>query len=284
MKLYVLSCGRLWVERGFLLHYGTSRDTRKEYQSEAFPIINTQYYIEHPKAKIIFDLGYTVEDFDILKGFPHHRGPEGLYIKQEPDENPVAQLEKIGVKIDDIDYVVMSHLMSEHAGWLPVFAGKKAQIIVQEKEYEYAQRIGTYNPPEPLEFAVEQFHSWMYYRKQYDIPGLNFKLIEGDVELVKDVTLLHNPGHTPGYQVMSVKLPKTGTVVLAACETCRNYYDIPINGISPGIPHGVTWFAAQELRAIKRVRELVEKEEGQLFCGHDLEQFTTLKHIPEYYE
>jgi len=284
MKLYVLSCGRLWVERGFLLHYGTSKDTRKEYVAEALPISNTQYYIDHPEAKIVFDLGWTLEDFSVLIGFPQRRGPEGVFIKQEPGDNPVAQLEKIGVKIDDIDYVVISHLMLEHAGWLPVFAGKKAQIIVQYKEYEYAQRIGTYNPPAALESALEQFHSWMYYRKHYDIPGLNFKLIEGDVELVKDVTLLHVPGHTPGYQVVVVRLPKTGTVVLSACETCRNYYDIPVNGAAPGIPHGVTWFASEELRALKRIREFVAKEEGQIFCGHDWDQFITLKHAPEYYE
>ena len=81
-----------------------------------------------------------------------------------------------------------------------------------------------------------------------------------------------------------MKLPKTGTVVMSACESRSNYYDIPINGISPGIPHGVTWFASEELRSLKRIRELVAKEEGQLFCGHDWDQFTALKHAPEYYD
>lgn len=284
MKLYVLGCGRLWVERGFFLHYGTVNDTGKEYVAEALPLSSCQYFIDHPKAKIIFDMGWTVEDFEILTGFPHRRGPEGIFIKQEPGDNPVSQLEKLGVKVDDIDYVVISHLMLEHAGWLPVFAGKKAQIIVQEKEYEYAQRIGTYNPPAALEFALEQFHSWMYYRKHFDIPGLNFRLIEGDEELVKGVTILNSPGHTPGYQTMAVRLPKTGFVVLSACETLTNYFGIPVNGAGPGIPHGFTWFASEELRAMKKIRELLEKEEGQLFCGHDWEQFTTLKHAPEYYE
>ena len=174
--------------------------------------------------------------------------------------------------------------MLEHAGWLPAFAGKKAKIIIQNKEYEYAQRIGTYNPPAALESALEQFHSWMYYRKHYDIPGLNFELIDGDIELVKDFNILHTPGHTPGYQVVSLKLPKTGTVFLSNCETLRNYYDIPINGAAPGIPHGVTWFPAGELQQIKRIRELVEKKEAQIFCGHDWEQFVTLKHAPQYYD
>lgn len=133
--------------------------------------------------------------------------------------------------------------MVEHAGWLPVFDGKKAQVIIQQKEYDYALRIGIPNiPGEPP--PVEQFHTWMYKRQYYDVPGLKFKLIEGDYELVKDVVILSAPGHTPGYQVMLVRLPKTGTVVLSGCEHRGMYYDVPINGQAPGIPHAFTWFAA----------------------------------------
>ena len=282
MKLYVLNGGRLWTENAFHWHFGTEADTGKEHVAEAFCVRSTQFYIEHPEAKIIFELGYKTEDFKAFCGFPHRKSPEGFRMKQGPDENPVAQLGKIGVNVDDIDYVVISHLMSEHAGWLPAFAGKKAQVVVQRKEYEYARRIGT--PSSPGEPALEQFHSWMYRRKHYEVPGLNFQLIDGDHELVKDVMILHAPGHTPGYQVMLVRLPKTGTVIISACEHRGNYYDIPINGNAPGIPHTFTWFAAGELESFKRMREIVEKEKGQLFYGHDEEQFKTLKHAPEYYD
>jgi len=284
MKLYVLNSGTILTERGFLWHFGTKADTGKEYVAKPYLVQSSQYYIEHPEAKILFDLGYQIEDFEgFFGGFPHRKDPEGAWVKQKPDENPVAQLGKIGVKVDDIDYVVISHLMSEHAGWLPSFAGKKAQIVVQEKEYEYAQRVGTPTPP-GQEPAVEQFHSWMYLRKLYEVPGLNYKLIDGDYELVKDVTILHTPGHTPGYQVLLVRLPKTGTVIMSPCEHRGMYYDIPINGTAPGIPHSFTWFAAEELRSFKKIREIVEKEKGQVFYGHDAEQWQTLKHVPEYYE
>ena len=282
MRLYVLSCGQFHVEKAFIWHFGSNKDSGKEYVPESVCLATTQYYIEHPEAKILFDVGWKLEELS-HPGFPQRKSPEGWSTKQEPDENPVAQLEKIGVKVDDIDYVVISHLMSEHAGWLPVFAGKKAQIVVQRKEYEYAHRIGTPTPPsEPP--PVEQFHSWMYWRKYYEVPGLNFKLIEGEHELVKDVTILHVPGHTPGYQMMLVRLPKTGTVALSPCEHCGMYYAVPINGNGPGIPHSFTWFAAEELRSFKRIRDLVDREKGQIFCGHDEDQFVTLKHAPEYYE
>ena len=214
MKLYVLSSGYMSGERGFLLHFGTSKDEGKEYTPEAIRSQVSQYYIDHPEAKILFDAGWKLAEFSgehAHGGFPQRRDPDGLFLKQEPDENPIAQLDKIGVKIDDIDYVVISHLMGEHAGWLPIFAGKKAQVVIQRKELEYAQSIGGDTPRKAREDALEQFHSWMYFRGDFDVPGLNYKLIEGNMELV-------------------------------------------------------------------------EKEKGQIFCGHDYEQWMTLKHVPEYYE
>jgi len=144
-------------------HVGT------EHVAGPYRVRSTQFYIDHPKAKIIFELGWKYEDFMNATGFPQTTGPEGFRVRQLPNENPLAQMEAIGVKPEDIDYVVISHLMSEHAGWLPEFAGKKAQIIVQEKELEYASRLGV--PPKPdTEPAVEQFHTWMYHRKHFECP------------------------------------------------------------------------------------------------------------------
>ena len=115
--------------------------------------------------------------------------------------------------------------------------------------------------------------------------GLNHIYITGDHELVgKDVEILSLPGHTPGFQNVMVRLPKTGPVFLSACETRGMYHEIPVNGYAPGIPHAFTWSAAGELHSFKRVRDLVEKEEGQIFYGHDQEQFLTLRAAPEYYD
>jgi len=282
MKLYVLNGGRLWTEWAFHWHFGTVEMSGLDHVAAFFCVRSTQFYIDHPEAKIVYELGYKLEDFASFPGFPHRTGPEGIWFKQDPQENPVAQLALCGVKPDDIDYVVISHLMSEHAGWLPEFAGKKAKIIVQKKEWDYASRIAT--PIRSGKPPIEQFHSWMYRRKHFELPDLNYKFIEGDYEVVKGVKALFSPGHTPGYQTLQVNLPKTGTVILAACEHRGNYFDVPINGNGPGIPHAFTWFAGGELESFDRIRGILEKERGELFCGHDNDQWLTLKHAPEYYE
>ncbi len=75
MKLYVLDCGQMWTERGFLYHFGTRADTGKEYQAEPFGIRNCQYFIDHPKAKIVFDLGFNLEYFADARRLPPPQGP-----------------------------------------------------------------------------------------------------------------------------------------------------------------------------------------------------------------
>lgn len=277
-KLYVLTCGSTWVEHGFITHFGSYLDRGKPYESSSFQLANTQYFIAHPQAKILVDLGFTPEDFLPKVGFPLRANKDGIRFKQERDENPKAQLQKIGVRLDDIDYVIISHLMVEHAGYLPLFDGKKAKIVVQRKELEYA--YANANPKS----APEPFHSWMYYKKQFDLPGLNFMILDGDYTLLDGVDILFTPGHTPGYQMVRVDLKKEGTIILSPCELESMYFGIGINAQAPGIPHAFTYSAGEELRSFRRIAALARQNHGRIFFGHDQAHFDTLKKVPEYYE
>jgi len=276
-KLYVLSCGSLWIERGFITHFGTYIDRGKPYTPSSFQASVTQYFIDHPQAKIVVDLGYTPEDYLPRVGFPLRANEDGIRFKQEKDENPKAQLEKIGISLDDIDYVILSHLHLEHIGYLPLFDGKKAKIIVQRKELEYAySNINRKN-------ALEPFQSWMYYRQHFDRSGLDYMIIEGDYALVNGVEILFTPGHTPGYQMVRVDLKKEGTIILSPCEIELMYFGIGINAEAPGIPHAFSYSLADELRSFRKIANLARKENGRIFFGHDQAQFNKLKKIPEFY-
>ncbi|MFQ5827182.1 MAG: N-acyl homoserine lactonase family protein [Dehalococcoidia bacterium] len=276
-RLYVMDCGTLWVERGFMWHFGTREDTGKEYEPQPFGIASSMYFIDHPEAKIVFDLGFRKEDFERRPSFPGRKGPRGSTFEQSPEQNPEVQLRKIGVGIDDIDYVVLSHLMSEHAGWLPLFQKKKAQIIVQVRELEYA--YSNLN----RRSSLTPFHSWMYIREHFDSRDLNLRMIEGDFMLAEDVEIIFTPGHTPGYQMMMLRLEETGTIVLSSCEHRGMYYGVGVNAQAPGIPHAFSYSLGDELRNFRKILDIVRRERGQLFCGHDLEQFQELKRLPDYY-
>ena len=277
-KLYVLNCGIIWVEKGFLWHFGTKENSGKDYEPEPFKIRNCQFFIDHPDAKIVVDLGFTGEMWSKFPGFPERTGPEGVWFKQEPDENPKAQLEKIGVSIDDVDYVIMSHLMAEHAGWLPLFENKKARIIAQRKELEYGLINSRWN------FAPEPFHSFMYDRDLFDLPGLNYQLVEGDYTLFKGIDILFMPGHTPGYQMVKVDLKNTGTVILSVCDHRGMYEGVGINAQAPGIPHAFSYSHGGELRSFRRALDIARVENAQIFYGHDYEWWEQAKKPPEYYD
>jgi len=225
----------------------------------------------------VVNLGYTPEDYLPRVGFPLRANEDGIRFKQEKDENPKAQLEKIGISLDDIDYVILSHLHLEHIGYLPLFDGKKAKIIVQRKELEYAySNINRKN-------ALEPFQSWMYYRQHFDRSGLDYMIIEGDYALVNGVEILFTPGHTPGYQMVRVDLKKEGTIILSPCEIELMYFGIGINAEAPGIPHAFSYSLADELRSFRKIANLARKENGRIFFGHDQAQFNKLKKIPEFY-
>ena len=278
-KLYVMTCGSLWVERAFIMHFGSHLDTGKPYQPSSFQIASIQYFIDHPQAKIVVDLGYTIEDYESRKGFGLRANEDGMRFKQEKDQNPKAQLEKLGVSLNDVDYVIMSHLMQEHAGYLPLFEGKKAKIVVQRRELEYAF-ANTANP----KLAPEPFHSWMYYRTHFNLPGLNYMPIEGDYTLVDGVDIIFTPGHTPGYQMVRVDLRKEGTIILSPCELESMYFGIGINAQAPGVPHTFSYSLGDELRNFRKIIALAGKTNGRIFFGHDQDQFNKLKKIPDFYE
>lgn len=107
------------------------------------------------------------------------------------------RLREIGVSAADIKHVVLSHLHYDHGGCLAQF--RHAQIWIQRREYEHA-------------FAPEP--GFAYFRDEYVIPGLQWRLCEGDWELMPGVRFIDTRGHTQGHQSAIIELPQTGTVIL----------------------------------------------------------------------
>ncbi len=276
MKLYVLNCGHCYVEAGFFLNWGLKEDRGKDYVPRALKLSAPCWFIDHPEAKILIDSPNFRDVYSGWEGWPFRRGPEGYHTKADAHETIPEQLKLIGYSLDDIDYVIESHLGSDHT-YLPYFSDKKAKIVVQRAEYEFA-KIG------PDSYVTTM--GWQYVSEQWDVLGLNWKLIDGNYKLVEGVELLHMPGHSPGYQRVLLRLEKTGSVILSACEIRDMYYGISISGAEiPGIPHSaVSGNCEQELLNFRKTLQIAEQEHAQIWCGHDFPQWETLKHVPEYYE
>ena len=105
-----------------------------------------------------------------------------LRLKAEDDIR--ARLREIGVKPEEVRYVVLSHLHWDHVGGCRFFP--QATFVLQRAEF----RFGLY---------PDQAFSRPYVRPLFEgIAKLDLR--EGDGEVVPGVWVISTPGHTPGHQ------------------------------------------------------------------------------------
>jgi N-acyl homoserine lactone hydrolase len=115
-----------------------------------------------------------------------------------PEDSIISRLASIGLKPGDIRLLICTHLDPDHSGNHELFTN--AELIIQKKHYE-AARAGHVRAART--------------RDHWDLPGLRYRLIEGDTKLVPGVELIESTGHVPGHQSVLVRLPHTGPVLLA---------------------------------------------------------------------
>ncbi|WP_429929959.1 N-acyl homoserine lactonase family protein [Agrobacterium vitis] len=218
------------------------------------------YLIQTPDGiNILIDTGWPrsfVED---------PRNPPGLAIEIRPEDTVVVRLAAIGLQPSDIDYLICTHLDDDHSGNHDLFTS--AECVVQRQHYELAKG----GHPR---FAAT--------RAAWDHPSLHYRLIEGDIELVPDVELLETSGHVPGHQSVMVRLPQTGTVLLAAdavmhhsmADAATRQMFITDMDDEPAIR-----------RSTQKISDIAEREcAACVVYGHDAEQWASLRHSPTFYE
>ena len=140
----------------------------------------------------------------------------------------------------------------------------KSELLVQRDEYAAAQY------PSP-------FFASFYYRKNFDLPGYRWRLLDGDTELAPGLTVLRSDGHTPGHQSLLVELPQTGPVILSG-DAC--YWQEHVD--AERVP-GVVWNPAAALHSIKRLKTLARLVGGRIFPAHDPVFWRTVKQSPAAY-
>src|SRR5579871_964333 len=111
--------------------------------------------------------------------------------------NVVEQLAQIGLKPTDISTMILTHFDFDHTGRLAAFW--HAPFIVQRAHYEDALT----NP------------RYAFTRAQWERPSEAYRLIDGDAELFPGIEAIETSGHAVGHQSLLIRLPKTGTVLLA---------------------------------------------------------------------
>jgi N-acyl homoserine lactone hydrolase len=217
------------------------------------PMVNVCYLIETDDGQyILIDSGMPLD----------HQPPDGMPYP-ENQKNVLEHLDELGLNPDDIDLFISTHFDIDHAGNDDLFPN--AEHIIQREHYELA-RSG--HP----RYTLARYH--------WDSPTLNYRLVDGDTELMSGLTLLKTSGHAPAHQSVLVHLPKTGTVLLAIDAVILERLFTVERKATP------TDDNEEQLRAsTQKLLDVVEQEQARLVVfGHDGLQWQTLKKAPEYYE
>ena len=265
MKLYAFSSGALTVPKSLLQTGAPATPT-------TVPV--GFYVVRHPKGNVLFDTGNNDR---ILTDDKYWGNFMGMNPVRTPDVAIDVQLQKIGLKPDDIKYVVVGHMHLDHGGNVGKFP--KSTLVVQKDEIRNAfwPEPGTAGPYIPGDFMMLRNDPGGPLANRYPMIQL-----AGDLDLFADNSMVVKRwvGHTPGSQMMIVRLPKTGTVILTsdnvyfAENVTKNLLpDIALAYDPPGIMNAYQW-----------IREMQGREGAQFFTAHDPDAWKAMKKAPDYLE
>jgi glyoxylase-like metal-dependent hydrolase (beta-lactamase superfamily II) len=167
------------------------------------------YLVVHPKGTLMWDVG-AVPDSDIKsEGTPNRYRivlPNGNERFVTATRTLKAQLAAAGYTPADINYLALSHYHYDHTANANLFA--KATWLVRQVERDVMF------PEKPNDLTQPATYADLRTGKTVII-----KMDDYDVFGDGTVVLKLTPGHTPGHQVLFVKLAKTGPVVISGDPT-----------------------------------------------------------------
>ena len=166
------------------------------------PITYFLWVIRNDERTVVVDLG-----FDRRSG--EARGRKLL-------REPVEALATIGVKADEVEHVIVTHMHYDHAGHAPAFP--KATFIVQEREIGYC--TGKPMGYAPLRRAFDVEHVTDVIRANFQS---RVKFVDGDAEVFPGISVHLIGGHSHGLQVVRVET-RDGPLVIAS--DAAHFYDV----------------------------------------------------------
>ena len=200
---------------------------------------------------LLLDTGLNaplVRDPALYKRFHGH----GVNAELLPgNDDPLhAAFARVGVDPADVVSVALSHLHNDHAGGLRWFAGE-VPVHCQRRELEFG-----------LSHRAEQ-HA--VFRIDFDHPGIDWQLADGEAVIADGVTAVPTYGHTPGHQSFIVDAGDGEGFVFAfdAADLQENIDDeLPVGAFVDVTPE-------ETIEPIRRLKAIARERGYRLLPGHD---------------
>jgi N-acyl homoserine lactone hydrolase len=249
-RMYVIPCGENHVK-------DLSRWTPGVNVGKAHVFGNYCYLVKHAKGWMLWDTGNADRLAALPDGLSVAGGMITAYMKK-----PLAEsLKELGVAPGDIKHFAMSHAHGDHSGNANLFTA--ATLYVQRAEY--AAMFGA---------DAQKFG---FISSNYDkLRGNTMMIVDGEYDVFSDgaVIVKPAPGHTPGHQVLVVRLPKTGPVILSGdmvhLQYRWNYRVVPTFNFD----------VQRSMATIDELKAYAAANKAQLWVNHDQEQHAKLPKAP----
>jgi N-acyl homoserine lactone hydrolase len=261
-RVSVIPCGAMTTDLTWLLLKPGRSITDRNHKDGPAPWVDCPTHcvlVETPAGRLLWDTSCP-------RDWEERWGPTGLqdffpYDKVSEEEYLDSRLNQMGVGLDQIDYVVLSHLHFDHAGNAKMFEGTNAKLICNQREKDFA-------------LNYEGLFNGAHLKTDYE--GLDWQTVSGDTEILPGVTLLETPGHTVGCMSMQVELPDSGTMIFTS--------DAVYMGDSwgpPATPAAIVNNLEQWYSSVEKLRGIQEQTGATMVFGHDADQIHQLKVAPK---
>jgi N-acyl homoserine lactone hydrolase len=254
VRLYVFDCGLLTMSDPAT--FGFTKEEIGEKQPFAVPC----YLVVHPKGTLMWDVG-VIPDSQV------NGTAQGI---STVTKTLKSQLAEVGYSAADIKYLALSHLHSDHTANANDFAGSTWLVHQNERDAMFA-------PPAPGGRGGGPMASATYSKLK---DSKTIILTDKDYDVFGDGTVViqYAPGHTPGHQVLFLRLKQSGPILIAG-----DLYHLPQEINMHRFPT-FEFDKAQSAASRAKVEAFVKQTGARLWIEHDLATFNLLKTAPAFYE
>lgn len=216
-EIYILNCGTFKLDGGAMFGVVPKTLWSKTNPADELNRITLGMYpilIKGPTFNILVDAGI---------GNKFNSKWQEIYGICNQNNQLIDELNKIGLKYDDITDIIITHLHFDHCGGLTTFINgnlelifKNANIYLQKDHYHAAT-----NPTERdrASFLSENLNPILN--------SPNLKLIDGNLELFPGIKVLRSDGHTIGMQMVIISTNEHNIYYLSDLIPTSSHVPIP---------------------------------------------------------
>ncbi len=260
LRLYVFDCGVLTVTGPGVERYHV---TSAEVGETRMPV--PCFLVAHPRGTLMWDVGVIPDR--IVESQPQGaRADVNPTVSAFVTRTLASQLAQVGYRPSDITYVAVSHAHIDHTANLDAFAGSTWLTRREERDFMWAPNNPRVNP---------SFYGALKDSRKIELIDTDEHDVFGDGRVVIKAA----PGHTPGHQVLILKLASTGQVMLSG-----DLYHYPQERSFRRAPPDNEFSVEQSAASRRRIEDYLQTTKAALWIEHDFRAHAKLKKAPSFYD